>query len=479
MSLSLPPPPPTLASLVPPQPLPLTPDTSSSPNFSTTLFIAILFIYVFLGFSLEARKKLGQWLWLHESGPAIVLGALLGLAVANTSGGNHVLEISDTTFFYFVLPPIIFAQGFGLKKRNFFRYFHYITAFGIIGTFIQFGFMTFTLFKGAALFNITLNESPQHGSQLTLQESMIISACLAAADEVSALSLIKSTEYVRPCASLCSHTPYLSAYLCPPLFTPYLWRSRRYPKLSAVLFGEGVINDAVSILLFHSVVTADKIGNVVQHVATNETAVNAVAQHALGAARFLVLGKSSSSDDDDTSVDDDDGTDDPYTLKSDTLSPTPAYTYSPTSAPTVSPDHHSHHLPALINYWDVKIWAILSTTFKTLLFAIVIGVGTGLIIARLLKVSTHARATVACVAHSVWPIVCGTLFVGEELHRSGSEGTVRTERLANKRPLKATGTGERTRCPHAAQRAPFAVNDWLKTTAQSVAHARFKTSRSR
>ena len=124
-----------------------------------------------MGFSLEKRKSQGKNLWLHESGPAIVLGALLGLAVADTSGGNHILEISDSTFFYFVLPPIIFAQGYGLKKRNFFKYFPLIMTFGVIGTFIQFVFMTGCLFLLSSLFDVKLNESSANpeGVQLTLQ----------------------------------------------------------------------------------------------------------------------------------------------------------------------------------------------------------------------------------------------------------------------------------------------------------------------
>ena len=55
---------------------------------------------------------------------------------------------------------------------------------------------------------------------------MIISSCLAATDSVSALSLVKAAEF---------------------------------PRLAAVLFGEGVVNDAISILLFHSVVTTKRM----------------------------------------------------------------------------------------------------------------------------------------------------------------------------------------------------------------------------
>jgi NhaP-type Na+/H+ or K+/H+ antiporter len=126
------------------------------PNLSTTLFVSILLIYTLVGYSLEERKRKGKTLWLHESGPAIVLGAALGLFVSHSTGGNKMLEISDKTFFYFVLPPIIFAQGYGLKKRNFFKYFHFITVFGILGTFLQFAFMTGSLYLLAGGLDVTV-----------------------------------------------------------------------------------------------------------------------------------------------------------------------------------------------------------------------------------------------------------------------------------------------------------------------------------
>ncbi|CAN0455462.1 unnamed protein product, partial [Hapterophycus canaliculatus] len=34
-------------------------------------------------------------------------------------------------------------QGYALKKRNFFKYFHYIFSFGFLGTVIQFVTITF------------------------------------------------------------------------------------------------------------------------------------------------------------------------------------------------------------------------------------------------------------------------------------------------------------------------------------------------
>jgi hypothetical protein len=175
---------------------------------------------------------------------------------------------------------------------------------------------------------------------------MIISACLTAADEVSALSLIKSTEY---------------------------------PKLSAILFGEGVVNDAISILLFHSVVTTKRLGG------SGDMNLHNATRFLLGGGR----GGGGTDDDDDGgmgSSDDDDFNDD---VASYTDAPSPAHhshhshTLSPTPAATL-PAHATAH--QLMDYWDVEVWKVLSTTCKTLVMAVVVGVGSGLVIARLLKI---------------------------------------------------------------------------------------------
>ena len=182
---------------------------------------------------------------MHESGPAILLGAALGMLSQPSSSSSssspsssssssssssppspRALEISDKTFFYFVLPPIIFASGYGLKKKRFFRNLRYITAMGVLGTLVQFGITTVSLYWGSRTLGIKLAVEGTPGANLSLHECMIISSCLAATDSVAALSLVKATEF---------------------------------PRLAAVLFGEGVVNDAISILLFHSVVTTKRM----------------------------------------------------------------------------------------------------------------------------------------------------------------------------------------------------------------------------
>ena len=94
-------------------------DEHSSKNYTAPLFILILLFYVTLSHRLELRKIHANTLWLHESGPAVILGGLLGVIISATTGGNKAVEINGEMFFYAVLPVIIFAQAFGMHKKNF------------------------------------------------------------------------------------------------------------------------------------------------------------------------------------------------------------------------------------------------------------------------------------------------------------------------------------------------------------------------
>ncbi len=144
-------------------------------------------------------------------------------------GGFH---FNASVFFNVVLPPIIFHQGYSLKKRKFFKFFGLIISFGVLGTLVQFLVIT------TIAYSVTNQDwFPLPPSGLNLQESMIMGALFSSADEVATLSVIKQD---------------------------------KYPKLSALLFGEGVLNDAVSILLFRTIM-GNKSANPIDNGANYET----------------------------------------------------------------------------------------------------------------------------------------------------------------------------------------------------------------
>jgi len=48
------------------------------------------------------------------------------------------MKFSDDLFFYFCLPPIVFASGFNMQRKKFFENITNIIIFGLFGTFIAF-----------------------------------------------------------------------------------------------------------------------------------------------------------------------------------------------------------------------------------------------------------------------------------------------------------------------------------------------------
>lgn len=49
-----------------------------------------------------------------------------------------MMQFSDDLFFYFCLPPIVFASGFNMQRKKFFANIRNIVLFGLVGTIIAF-----------------------------------------------------------------------------------------------------------------------------------------------------------------------------------------------------------------------------------------------------------------------------------------------------------------------------------------------------
>lgn len=49
------------------------------------------------------------------------------------------IDFDEEIFFYGLLPPMIFAGGYNLKKKDFGKNFKYILIYGLVGTIVSFG----------------------------------------------------------------------------------------------------------------------------------------------------------------------------------------------------------------------------------------------------------------------------------------------------------------------------------------------------
>lgn len=182
------------------------------------LSIVIIILYVLSSFAINSyKRRYSHAPWIHESSIAALLGVIVGGLLKLLDGA--AVRFDSNLFFYLVLPPVIFSAGYTLKRRKFFRYFHLISLFGIFGTLANFVFISLAAyyFDKLIVYCGVFDDDALVG--ISWGDSMLLAAVLSANDEVSAMSLV---------------------------------RMRDYPRLGALIFGEGVINDVLSIVLFKS-----------------------------------------------------------------------------------------------------------------------------------------------------------------------------------------------------------------------------------
>ncbi|KAI7746331.1 hypothetical protein M8C21_030582 [Ambrosia artemisiifolia] len=178
---------------------------------SMNLFVALLCACIVLGHLLEENR------WMNESITALVIGLCTGVVILLISGGtsSHLLVFSEDLFFIYLLPPIIFNAGFQVKKKQFFRNFMTIVLFGAFGTIISFTIVSFAAIKIFKRMDI---------GNLELQDYLAIGAIFSATDSVCTLQVLNQDQ------------------------TPLLY---------SLVFGEGVVNDATSIVIFNAVQNFD------------------------------------------------------------------------------------------------------------------------------------------------------------------------------------------------------------------------------
>lgn len=133
------------------------------------------------------------------------------------------MTFDENFFFYFVLPPIIFAAGYNMKRKEFFKNLKNILLFGLCGTilqFIVFSFFTWIVVQMDILWKFSYETGVYEPFTLSIMEIMLMCSLLVCTDAVAAISIVKYDQQ---------------------------------PKLFSLIFGEGITNDAVCIILFNTV----------------------------------------------------------------------------------------------------------------------------------------------------------------------------------------------------------------------------------
>ena len=186
---------------------------------------------------------------LPPSSSALVLGVFFGVA-SRIAGLSQTLRFSPAAFFYALLPPIVFAAGYNLKKRAFFSNIGPILTYAVLGTLastLVFGIGTYMLVLIGLVRRSHLGGSP-------FVECLMYGAAISSIDPVATLAVLAQTD------------------------TP--------PILYNIVFGESVLNDAVSIVLFRALASYSKT-----HTGVGFTTLPSVAlRFCILAAGSMVLG---------------------------------------------------------------------------------------------------------------------------------------------------------------------------------------------
>lgn len=135
---------------------------------------------------------------------------------------NHEL------FFYVCLPPIIFASGFNMHRGDFFANIKLVGIFGVLGTLVSFSMFSIMTVKMAEWIPMqAYNGATGKWAALEMEarEIILMSSLLCSSDVIAAVSLVSY---------------------------------EKEPRLFSIIFGEGITNDAVSIILFNTVLRYTK-----------------------------------------------------------------------------------------------------------------------------------------------------------------------------------------------------------------------------
>ncbi|KAI0049031.1 sodium/hydrogen exchanger [Auriscalpium vulgare] len=196
------------ASSAAPDPIPEEEEFYSS--WSLFLVCMLLILSLWTSYYLQIKRIRA----VNETLVSIAAGMFVGLVVRLAPGHliREMLTFKHTLFFNLLLPPIILNSGYELKQENFFRNFGSILTFAFLGTFIS--------AVGVGVLVYLYSFLGLESVDLSLLECLTFGTTLSATDPVTILAI----------------------------FNQY----KVDPKLYTVIFGESLLNDAVSIVMYET-----------------------------------------------------------------------------------------------------------------------------------------------------------------------------------------------------------------------------------
>lgn len=150
----------------------------------------------------------------------MLLGVLAGFLLKLLSVEDYMTKLSNhfgNLFMIILLPPIIFESGYNMQKKSFFKNIGSVFAYSFLGTFIA-------IFTSSILFWVVGQTSLS--PDFTWKEAFAFGSLISATDPVSVLAIFKEMD-----ADV---------------------------NLYAIVFGESIFNDAISIVMYETVMQTGK-----------------------------------------------------------------------------------------------------------------------------------------------------------------------------------------------------------------------------
>lgn len=194
---------------------------SAEEEHNSSMSIFFVLCVLALGILLIHLMLQTNFQYLPESVVIVFLGGAIGMIInlmshQNIANWRKEEAFSPTAFFLVLLPPIIFESGYNLHKGNFFQNIGSIMVFAIFGTAIS----AFVI--GAGIYLLGLAEVAY---KLSFVESFAFGSLISAVDPVATVAIFHALDVD--------------------------------PVLNMLVFGESILNDAISIVLTTSVLESN------------------------------------------------------------------------------------------------------------------------------------------------------------------------------------------------------------------------------
>jgi len=173
--------------------------------------LVTLLVLILISIVAYIHSKLEKYLsMLPLASLCILFGIVLGYTLKATGELDAAFSFEHEFFFSVLLPPCIFAAGFELDKEVFFHNLGSITLLAFLGTFLSSMFIGSTFYGVCCAFGMGLN----------FFECLVFGSLISAVDPVATICVLSNVGVDK--------------------------------HLYMLIFGESVLNDAVSIILFRT-----------------------------------------------------------------------------------------------------------------------------------------------------------------------------------------------------------------------------------